>query len=127
VWERIANLAITRFDISIVIEEPNQNWHHLCKVDIRRLVGVKKKTVQSGLRGNRLNRLDGSSQITSKLRAKKPAPRDTTLLGDLVHTIFPVVEHSLPAWSEPAWPLRKYPLTQEYATGRQSPWILPRF
>lgn len=105
----------------IISEELDQNWHHLCKANIRRLVGVKKKTVQSGLRGNRLNRLDGSSQIASNLRTKKPAPRDTTLLGDLVHTIFPVVERSLLAWSERAWPLRKYPLTQEYATGQQSP------
>ena len=42
-WERIATLGIKLFDMSIIIEEPNKNWHHLCRVNIRRLVGVKKK------------------------------------------------------------------------------------
>ena len=44
-----------------------QSWHHLCFFLDRRPSGVKKKTVQSGLSGNRQNWMNGSSRIKSNL------------------------------------------------------------
>jgi hypothetical protein len=53
------------FSESMILGYYFQGWHHLCKLLIRRLFGVKKKTVQSGLSGNRQNWMDGSSQTKS--------------------------------------------------------------